>query len=239
MTFKEFLLEKILDKVSGISEPKILDLGSGRSKNVLEILTKHPNVHYTGVEPSKVDADFASALFKQYNKVKIINQLGYQSVAGAGEFDVCVSLSVLEHVKDLEAFLVNSAKSVKSGGVIVHLYDLGHSLHQSSLKERIQVFLSNHFIKILPESKIARYIDLDFVTQIMKENGCLRQEITYHQMPSYKHFFNIFKLDNPEKQALAEEIYEWEFKISKYLSEIDRAKREDFFPSVCLWFVKQ
>ncbi|MBU0546272.1 class I SAM-dependent methyltransferase [Patescibacteria group bacterium] len=200
MTFKENLLEKIFSKISQINEPRILDMGSGRSKNILRFLSQNPKLHYVGIEPNKADANFARDLLKQYTNATIINQLGYNPIENFGQFDVCMSLSVLEHVKELKTFLTNSVKAVKSGGLIVHLYDLGHSLYATSLKERLQVSLSNNFVDLLPESKVARYVNLEQVSQMLLGQGAEVREVTYHQMRSHKDFLMFLKLTLTKKK---------------------------------------
>lgn len=234
---KEFIIEKI-EKLEDKNDLKILDLGSGRSRNFVSFLERHPNWRYVGVEPNKRDADAARELLKKFPNAKIINDFAYQKIKEVDEFDICVSLSVLEHVKRLDEFLTHSVRCVKKGGNIVHLFDLGHALYPHSLKEKLHVALGNSIPKILPEKKFVRYLNEREVCNLLEKAGAKIKHITYHQMPDHKKFFKFFNADNGEKMQLAREICEWEFKISKFLDHMEEKQRENLFPTICIWAVK-
>jgi hypothetical protein len=55
------------------------------------------------------------------------------------EFDLVISLSVVEHVKRLDRFLAVSVQAAREGGRVGHRYHLGHALSPSSLGERLRV----------------------------------------------------------------------------------------------------
>jgi SAM-dependent methyltransferase len=235
MDLKQFFIETMAED-AGITEvTRIVDLGSGRSKNVVPLLEKFPNLTYIGVEPRKEDADAARELLKRFPNARVYNQLAYDPLPNEAPFDVCMSLSVLEHVKYLELFLKNSINLTASGGHIVHRYDLGHALHPSSLKERVQVFLGNRFPALLSEYKFVQYLDPDVVTDVMQKNGAPVDRITYHQMPNHKAFLKSFTPHDARGRDLAREICAWEFRISPYLSGIEKGTRESLFPTIALW----
>lgn len=236
---KQLLIEKFEKLILKNKNLKILDLGSGQSRNFLPLLEKFPYLHYLGVEPNKRDADVASDLLKKFKNAKILNQLAYQKIDCYDNFDICISLSVLEHVKQLDLLLKNSIRSVKKGGQIIHRYDLGHSLYPNTLKEKFHIFLGNKFPKILPERKFIRYLDQNEVCKILQDNGAEITSITYHQMPNHKSFLKFFQTDSEEKLNLAKEILEWEFRVSKYLQEIEQKQRELLFPCICIWAIKK
>ena len=235
---KQLIIAKLEKFIFANKNFKILDLGSGQSKNFLPLLKKYPDIFYVGVEPNKKEADTARELLKSFPNVKIYNKSACEEISGAGEFDVCISLSVLEHVKPLKRFLENSVRIVKAGGQIIHLYDLGHSLYPNSLKEKIQIFLGNNFPKFLPENKFVSYLDEEKVKKIIKEAGAEIKEVTYHQMPNHKKLFSLISGGSLELDSLSRGIFEWEFKISKFLSNINKKQREELFPSVCVWATK-
>lgn len=213
---------------------KIIDLGSGQSKNFLHLLERYPDLYYVGVEPDASEALAAKVALKDFKNARVYNQQAYELTPEGGVFDVCFSLSVLEHVKQLERFLITSIQSVKKGGKIVHRYDLGHALYPGSLKERFQVFLGNTFPNILPEHKFVRYLDEQEVIDILERNGAKVTNISYHQMPSHKSFEKYFQADTPEKQELIEEMHEWEYKVSNHLDGMDKKQRERMFPSILI-----
>ena len=188
-----------------------------------------------GIEPDAAEAQRAAKLLEEYENVKILNRLAYDAVEGCGEFDLCVSLSVLEHVKQLERFLANSIRHIKRGGLLVHRYDLGHALYPSSLKERFHVFLGNTFPALLPESKFVRYVAEEEVKVILEKCGAKIEKVTYHQMPNHKLFLKTFRGETEKKKELAKELLDWEYRISKFLIEMPSETRENLFPSITIW----
>jgi SAM-dependent methyltransferase len=232
---KQYFLKNIEAILKIDQNFKILDLGSGESKNFIYLLEKYPEMRYVGIEPQKSEADKAVKNIEKFKNARIYNRLAYETIDDWGNFDLCISLSVLEHVKRLEKFLINSISSVKKGGHIIHRYDLGHALYPEHLKERFHVFLGNNFPQILPETKFACYLDEKRVCNIMNANGATVKNVTYHQMPNHKHFFKLFNDNTEEKAALTEELMDWEEKITKFLPELDQKQRELLFPAITIW----
>lgn len=236
---KEFFIEHIAREL-GIGEAtRIVDLGSGQSRNLLPLLERFPKLSYVGVEPRKEDADAARALLSHFPNTRIYNQLAYEPLPDEAPFDICVSLSVLEHVKHLERFLKNSIQLTKSGGHIIHRYDLGHALSPSSLKERLQVFLGNNLPFLLSEKKYVCYLDPEKVGRILEREGAHVMRTTYHQMPNHKRFLQTFVADTKEKKELVEKILQWEFDVSPYLSGMSKTEREVLFPAIAVWAQKR
>lgn len=240
MQSKEFFLSKLEESYdfSG-GTISILDLGSGESRSVVPLLKRYPQMRYVGVEPSETAAATARTLLTPFPNARVYTQLAYEPLADEAPFDIVLSLSVLEHVKQLDRFLENSVAMTKSGGHIVHRYDLGHSLYPSSLKERLQVFLGNHFPKLLPEHKFVRYVDPDDVVKTLERSGARVTKITYHQMPDHKRFSKEFVPSSGEARQCAERVMDWEFDISPHLGVMPKARREMLFPTICIWAVKE
>ncbi|GMU73912.1 MAG: hypothetical protein AMXMBFR44_1110 [Candidatus Campbellbacteria bacterium] len=235
---KEFFIERIARELEVGETTRIVDLGSGQSRSFLPLLERFPKLSYIGIEPRKEDADTARALLSRFPNVRIYNQLAYEPLRNEAQFDLCVSLSVLEHVKQIERFLKNSVQLTKSGGYIIHRYDLGHSLLPSSLKERLQVFLGNNLPFLLSEKKYVCYLDPEKVRQILKQEGAQVTRMTYHQMPNHKRFLKTFIADTEEKKALAERVLQWEFDVSPYLLHMPKSEREILFPAIAVWAQK-
>jgi cyclopropane fatty-acyl-phospholipid synthase-like methyltransferase len=236
---KQHSLRKIESALNIDKNFRILDLGCGESKNFIYLLEKYPEMYYIGIEPQKNEADKAARNLEKYKNARVYNTLAYEKIDDWGNFDLCISLSVLEHVKQLEKFLINSISSVKSGGHIIHRYDLGHALYARTLKEKFHVFLGNNFPQILPETKFVTYLDEKKVCQIMNDNGAAVKEVSYHQMPNHKHFLKLFNDNTEEKTSLAEELLDWEDKITKFLPEFDQRQRELLFPAITIWAEKK
>ena len=234
--FKEVFidhLEALLPKQGG----NILELGSGTSTAVTGLLKRRGDVGYLGVEPSKKAYEVAKGEIGSLPNVHLVNDLAYD-LKEEGAYDLCFSLSVLEHVKQLEKFLVESVKAVKPGGYIVHRYDLGHALTPSSIKERFQVFLGNHFPSVLSEDKFVCYLDPERVVSILAKHGAVVERITYHQMPEHKLLFKHLA-ETPENIELERKASEWEFEMSLSLQNVPKATRERLFPAIAIWAHKQ
>lgn len=240
MDSKQYFISRLEPFIKSVDRPRILDLGCGKAMNFINILKKFPNLNYVGVEPNSADAKDARENLSEFKNVEIINALAYESNPGVvGSFDVCVSLSVLEHVKHLNLFVKNSVDSVKKGGLIVHRYDLGHALYPSSLKEKLQVAIGNLIPQILPESKFVNYVDSNKVEVLLERYGANVDKVTYHQMPNHKKFFKFFEQKSAEDVRLATQIFEWEFAISDRIHSMDKYVREELFPSVAVWATKK
>lgn len=234
--FKEVFIEHM----EGLIPPQganILELGSGTSAPVADLLRRRPDIRYTGVEPSQRAYEAAQQAIGHLPNVRLINDFAYD-IQDLGTFDLCFSLSVLEHVKQLETFLEQSVLAVKNGGYIVHRYDLGHALTPTSLKERVQVFLGNHAPRLLSEHKFVCYLSPERVVDILTKKGAVTERITYHQMPEHKELFK--KLGHsPAVTDAARRIAEWEFDVSPLLDEVPARVRESLFPAVAVWARKE
>jgi len=219
---------------------RILELGSGESRLFLPLLEQYPHLSYVGIEPNHYQAAQAKMLLEPYPQALILEQLGYSGFENERRFDIVISLSVLEHVKDLQKFLVFSANCLKSGGRLVHLYDLGHALHPFSLMEKFYVWFcqNNFFSRFIPETKYCGYVAEAGAVKILNDNGVTIKTVTYHNNPQFVSF--IKKLDNsPSARARLDQIIKFELEVSKLMRELPPALREKLFPSVCLWGVKK
>lgn len=237
--FKELLLEEIITfykKINNYSGPiKIMEMGSGTSSAINYILDKGGiDIEYVGIEPSNT-IEIARKNIGTRKNVTLRKEFGYK-VGIQESFDIVVSLSVLEHVKDLPAFIKTSSQFVKKGGIVVHLYDLGHSLYPSSLKEKFQVFLGNHFPFLLSQLKFVRYVPLSEVSALCEKNGLRVTNVSYHQMPSHKLYANLMQKKGGISTEVSKSIFTFEADLSKRLE--NDIQKEYLFPSVCLWSAK-
>jgi len=238
MTSKEFFFDHVIQEVKKKNEGplRILELGCGTSRYVPAMLSKYADLEYVGVEPIEASFREAQKNLQDISRAKVFFQLGYDKVEGLEDasFDVVISFSVLEHVKQLGRFLDLSARYLKKGGLMVHRYDLGHALYPGSLKERFQVFLGNTFPQILPERKFVRYVPLKEVESHYKRHNIQITRYTYHQMPDHKALGKT--LTNGEK--VMEEVFTWELAHSAAFDAIPVGKREKLFPTIAVWGTK-
>lgn len=135
---KEQFIETLEALVGITTSTKVLELGSGQSRAILPLLNKFPEMLYVGIEPNAKDVEVARGLLKNFPNAKILNRLAYEKIEGYENFDLCFSLSVLEHVKRLKEFLALSVASVKTGGHIIHRYDLGTHFIRLRLKRNFK-----------------------------------------------------------------------------------------------------
>src|SRR5262245_57864466 len=94
----------VLDAVSRLAQQtpalSILDLGAGESLNFAELLSRFPEVRYTGLEPDQNQHLKAKQNFRHKANVRLFHGFaGDGTIRAEEKFDLVISLSVLEHVK--------------------------------------------------------------------------------------------------------------------------------------------
>jgi 2-polyprenyl-3-methyl-5-hydroxy-6-metoxy-1,4-benzoquinol methylase len=149
-----------------------------------------------------------------------------------GSFDLVFSLSVLEHIKQLDRFIALGAKYAKSGGLVVHRYDLGHALHTHSHKEAIHVWMGSHVPALLPERQFVRYVPEPEVRALYEKNNVTPIRTTYHQMPNHK---ALEKHVTDHQTSAIDELFAWEMKHQGMFLQIPVSVREKLFPAVAVW----
>lgn len=235
MNSKTFFLNTMISE-NGTGPLRILEMGCGTARYMQSVLDKNPHISYVGLEPFRQSFEVAKSLIGSRENVTLHNQLGYGSIEGVSDesFDIVYSISALEHVKDLGAFIEMSARYLKKGGLMVHRYDLGHALYPASLKERFQVFLGNQFPSILSEHKFVRYVGESEVIKHFNAVGCVPYRRTYHQMPNHKLLAREVETVTELESAL-DSINLWEWKNADFFGKIPSNRRERLFPSIAIW----
>ncbi len=233
---KAFLMDKITEMLRENPALKILDLGSGDSGFFDTIFEKFPEVFYWGIEPSDGAVVKAKLIAKNCPNVRIINDRAPTTTLINERFDIVVSLSVLEHLKDPESFLSFSAEKLKEGGEMFHLYDLGHFLYSSSLRERLLVWLcQKDFLKrFIPDTRFTRYINQQEVESILKKNGINVKNVTYHNTPTHVRLIKSLDESDVSLKAL-EIIVKIEADVSEAIKSLPVSAREMICPSICIW----
>lgn len=239
MNSKTFFLQKLIEE-SGLRAPRILELACGTARYMPFILKQYPEVSYVGLEPHKASFDKAVKNIGSLPQVTLYNRLGYGDLENteSESFDIVFSISALEHVKNLPAFISMSGKYVKRGGLLVHRYDLGHALYPTSLKERFHAFLGNTVPKILPVDKFVRYVPEHEVVALCSDVDCIPFKSTYHQMPNHKSLEKA-SVGNISLEKAMEELSAWEWKYENEFSRLSVHVREMLFPAVAVWARKK
>ncbi len=242
MNSKEYFFNEVIkEAVEGSSNKsiKVLEIGCGTASYVPTMIDKYPNLEYVGIEPITNSFKKAEKNVGDVPRATVSSQLGYESIEGLEDasFDVVISFSVLEHVKQLGKFMEFSSRYVKKGGIMVHRYDLGHALYPWSLKERLHVFLGNTIPKVLPERKFVRYVSLSEVVDYYERFlGTSPDRYTYHQMRSHKALEK--KLGDDVKidpSRVMTGLYRWEFENAAVFAKLPLPVREQLFPTVAVW----
>lgn len=157
MDHKKKFLDELFLKFSG-KETHILDMGSGTSSNFIQLLKNNNKFYYTGIEFNKKSYAQAQSNLKGFENVILFNGYGEELKDKLNTYDLVLSLSVLEHVKYLEKFLVHSISMCKPGGIVVHRYDLGDSLYPCSFGEQLNVWLCKRFPFAISKKNVLLHI---------------------------------------------------------------------------------
>lgn len=236
--FIEYVVGEVVEKSGGSGSVRIMDLGCGTAAYVPALMKNFPKLEYVGVEPISESFNKAKKNLADIPNTKIHFQLGYDFVPDEVEnnFDLVFSLSVLEHIKQLDKFIALGAKYVKVGGLMVHRYDLGHALYPHSLKERLHAFVGNFAPSILPERQFVRYVSASEVKTHFEKNKVSPIDVTYHQMPNHKRLEKNFRSGNTK---MIDELFAWEMKYQDEFKKIPEKERELLFPAVAVWGEKK
>jgi trans-aconitate methyltransferase len=235
--YKFAFLDKIFEQFPAAQVIKVLDLGSGTSKDFVQILNKYPNIHYTGIEYRRKSLEKARVLLGDNKNVSLLNNFG-EKTKGQFEdhFDVTLSLSVLEHVKNLSEFLLTSVFSTKPGGYVIHRYDLGHALHSDSMLEIFKVWLCKNYPILIPASRFTTHPSQIQIVEILKNAGIEIQNIVHSQLPSLKALINNIDWRNDCSTSIGKQIIDIDEELAQLMvSQLDISLREQFFPTITIY----
>jgi SAM-dependent methyltransferase len=238
--FKTALLDGLFARLGG-GPAEVLDLGSGTSKDFVEVLRRYPAVRYTGVEYRAAQQARARALLAGRPGVELVGGFGETVQAGyAGRFDLTLSLSVLEHVKRLREFLRSSVRVTRPGGWIVHRYDLGHALHSASRYERVKVALCKTVPAVMPARHFTTHPALGEVVRMLEEAGAEVREVSYAQLPGHKELMNRMDWDAPGSVELARSLIDLDRRLAACMAgRVDAREMERLFPVVTVAAVRR
>jgi cyclopropane fatty-acyl-phospholipid synthase-like methyltransferase len=229
--YKTLLVDRLFSDL-GEGPARVLDLGCGTAVNFRSALERHPGVAYTGVDQDRAALATARASVGRLPNVELHE--GFGEAFRGQDFDLVVSLSVLEHVKHLDPFLKMSVEAARAGGRIVHRYDLGHALTPSSPGERLRVTVAKRYPALVPKSRFTTHPDLDAIVARLTALGVGEIEITQSQMPSLKAAMNrLQRQPDADAAALARRMIELDADVWEQLgTRLDRDDRDRLFPSI-------
>ncbi|HID72856.1 TPA: methyltransferase [Candidatus Micrarchaeota archaeon] len=119
----------ICDRIGIRGDEKILNIGCGFGSFERYLLGYYPDVHVTGITPSKVQAaylqhclDDPRCILQQENFSLIINDFSLirEDSLELGSFDLIVSIGLLEHVRNMDAFNNKVFELLKPNGKSFH-----------------------------------------------------------------------------------------------------------------------
>jgi SAM-dependent methyltransferase len=226
--YKVMLIEALFAQFRG-QPARVLDLGCGNAANFEVALRRYPNVSYTGVEQDREALAQARDLLAGLSNVALHEEFG-ERFCGR-DFDLVISLSVLEHVKNLDRFLSMSVQAARVGGKIVHRYDLGHALFPATMGERLRVGVAKRLPAAVPARRFTTYPDLDLVVSRLSGLGVVQIDVRQSQMPSLKAAMNL--LDSEEDVDLAARIVHVEEAVwDRLKAGLTPKQRDRLFPTV-------
>lgn len=230
--YKEQFVDELFAEFGG-RPARVLDLGCGAGRIFIEVLKRHENVAYTGVEPDTAMLARAREVIGHYPNVNLSGSFGENFVGD--EYDLVMSLSVLEHVKRLRAFLARSVQLARLGGRIVHRYDLGHALMPSTRGERLRVAVARRLPALVPAASFTTYPDRDAIVGQLRQLGVARITVTQSQIPSLKSAMNQIDRAAETTGALVERIVRLDRDLWDALeARLDAQQRDRLFPTVTI-----
>lgn len=194
---KAEILARVLEPFMG-KPTRILDLGIGTGKDFQEILELCPEFELTGVEFNEASIAAAERLFAKRRGFRIVRGFGeHLTEEHFGAYDLVLSLSVLEHVKNLEPFLRAGIRAAKPGATILHCYDHGHALHPASFGERAHTLCCRFAPFLVPAARFATYIPAPVVTAMLTRCGAKIESVYQCQIPDAKQLMNRMDWESP------------------------------------------
>lgn len=96
---------------------RVLDIGCGEGRMALTLGARNPGVHVTGIDVSATNVSLAKRL-NRFPNVAFHQGLGEDlaSQVAASSFDLAYSFAVLEHVRDVDEFILSVLKALRPGG---------------------------------------------------------------------------------------------------------------------------
>lgn len=230
--YKPELIERLFSDFAG-TQARVLDLGCGTCANFADPLRRHPNIAYTGVEANPRLVARAQATVGDLANVEVLEAFG-ETFSGSG-YDLVITLSVLEHVKRLDDFLAVSVRAARSGGRVVHRYDLGHALFPSTWGERLRVAVARRIPALVPAQRFTTYPDLSAVLKRLRELGLHDIDVSQSQLPSLKKATNLIDDETPEGRDLSARVVDLDSRLWAYLGDrLDGSTRDALFPAVTI-----
>jgi SAM-dependent methyltransferase len=188
---------------------EILDLGCGDATAFIDLLEKHPSVHYVGVEPDGRVLESARARLGGRN-VEWIEAAAYGIDRRLERrFPIVTSFSVLEHVYRRREYLEAAVNCLEPGGTFYINYDAGHF---TVGKERLKNLLAPWLARLGHERFYQAFVPEKWFRTTVAELGLRIVDEKFFN----SHLKGIHKnLPEGDRAAFAERWYELELWLNE------------------------
>ena len=202
----KFSIANQIYKIAKASSAPIVaaDLGAGMGGDWPKLVEDLPNLTIHLWEPHTQTAK-ALAKLGSSNRFQVHEDLSEMNDVA----DIGTSLSVLEHVRNIDEHFRQADKVLKPGGQFFMNFDDGHFRHEAKnvfapsnfvlpIKESLRTLISKYFPTLIPVNKYQkRVLYKDF------KNACAKSPLVFEkiecsQLPSIKSVAKLFK--EPEMQ---------------------------------------
>jgi SAM-dependent methyltransferase len=195
---KLYCLNWIADYVQGRDAVRIIDLGSGRSRNFVRLLQTFPQVEYIGIEPSLGECAAARqalsglrATIHQGYAYQVMGTLLHEPA------DLVVSFSVMEHVYRRQAYLQSLRDCLKPTGYALVNYDAGHFVDPPDVRERVKNWVGPLLARLGQERYYQSFVrEADFRLMVTAVGLDVVEAQSFNT-----HLKGLFRLVPPEQQA--------------------------------------
>ena len=184
---------------SGSQQIQILDVGAGTGGDWDALVEKYPNLKLYLWEPYEISGKILKARF-QNSTVTVLDNLIDSKV----KFDYIISLSVLEHVKNLNAHFEMVKNLLNEKGQYICNFDDGHFRYNSkniwslssnriAISETFRTVISRFFTRIYSTGKYQSRVNLDELKSIVESKGLLITAIDYRNIGDLKGASKLLK----------------------------------------------
>jgi hypothetical protein len=202
----KFSIANQIYKIAKASSAPIVaaDLGAGMGGDWPKLVEDLPNLTIHLWEPHTPTANALSKLVSS-NRFQVHEDLSEMN----GVADIGTSLSVLEHVRDIDEHFRQADKVLKPGGQFFMNFDDGHFRHEAKnifapsnfvlpVKESLRTLISKYFPTLIPVNKYQKRVLLKDFKNACAKSPLVFERIECSQLPSIKGVAKLFK--EPEMQ---------------------------------------